>query len=152
METINSINNAIIINDNKEISDKNSIKLEIDIKIKEDKSKKIRVSNRYILFATERKEILDKIFEILSITDTEKSFYSHDFNEDKINSIFNLEDKIKMYFNTSSWSGFRQGIVKTKHLSIIKFIFKDMQVKYITKSFKIRLNKQYVNTTKYTIV
>jgi hypothetical protein len=171
METINNTNNSNFITENDELHDEINIDLqinntsnsnfitendelhdEINNTSNENNSKKKRVSNRYILYASERKEILNKIFEILSITDTQKDFYSHDFDENKINSIFELEDKIKMYFNTSTWAVFRPGVVKTKHLSIIKFIFKDMQVKYNTKSFKIRINKQYVNTTKYTIV
>ena len=60
--------------------------------------------NKNKLFVKERKEILDKILNIIEITDMNKQFYSHiiDVNEYKKNEIMNLSDDIKKYFKTSS--------------------------------------------------
>lgn len=84
-------------------------------------------------YTKERKEVLQKIFNILEITDTNKSFSLKKMDEDKIKqqNITDLEHDIKKYFVCSRWTYFsnKKRLSKRKYLSLIKAISKELNVK-----------------------
>lgn len=88
-------------------------------------------------FANERKDILDKIFKILSISKSGDIFYIDDLdnNIEKQIQILELEGDIKKYFSCSKWKCFIGDGVLKKYISMVKYIFKNMNVE--TESFSL---------------
>ena len=84
-------------------------------------------------YENERKEILQKILNILEITSTNKmvSLKKLDENLEKQQQIINLVPDIKKYFICSKWNYFRNKTrdFKRKYLSLIKTIMKEMNIK-----------------------
>lgn len=127
--------------------DNNIIQTEIEIPIQLKK----RVKNKEKIFKTQRKEILDKILVITGTT-----FHTHDIdtNLDKQQKILELEPQIKQYFNVSNWSAFKN----TKQLgdgkrpiSIVKSVLKDMGIEYQNRSYVLKQDRGFINTTEYVI-
>lgn len=120
---------------------------ELEIQIQPKK----RVKNKEKIFKTQRKEILDKIINI-----TGSTFYTHDIdtNIEKQTKILELEPQIKQYFNVSNWSAFKNtkqlGVGK-RPISIIRSVLKDTGVEYQNRSFALKLDRGFVNTTEYVI-
>ena len=108
---------------------------------------------KFIIYKKEQKEILDKVFNILSICDNNNIFQSHiiDHNSNIQNKILELDDNIKKYFKTSTWPAYKNFNIERRYLSIIKSIMKDMDVIYTSLSCKIKYNNRIVNSTIYTI-
>lgn len=102
-------------------------------------------------FIDERKQIVNKIFEIIQLRDDNgvKFFYSDDLTEDKENKIIELKDEIKKYFKVGSWSVFKS-TVKTDNvsLSLIKNVLKHELIEYVTSKKMIG----GISKTKYTII
>jgi len=147
---IESLNESL----SESISDKN--KGNFDEKLDEnivEKPKKIRIFNRAKKYETERKEIVNKIFDILNLNENNKTFFTHMIDENKINKILELQEEIRKCFNTSNWTSSKQDI-KNRHISLIKSVFKDMSIKFDSKSYKKRDYTNGVNysTTEYTIL
>ena len=92
-------------------------------------------------YTNERKDILQKIFNILEISDNNKTFSLKKLDEDenKQNSIIELENDIKKYFLCSRWTYFsnKNREFKRSYLSLIKAIMKDLNIK-ITSSTLIK--------------
>jgi hypothetical protein len=87
--------------------------------------------NKYIL---ERKQIIDKIFDILEINNNNKYFNINELDENinKQNEILNLKDEIHTYFLTGNWKCFKKGIeIDRPYLSIIKHIFRHENINFI---------------------
>jgi hypothetical protein len=86
-----------------------------------------------IKYTTERQELLQKMFNILGITDDNKMFSLKklDEDEDKQTQILALVDDIKKYFICARWTFFSQKNkeLKRSYLSLIKAVFRDMEVK-----------------------
>lgn len=80
-------------------------------------------------FEEERKQVLQKMFDILGITETNKMFSLKelDASEKKQNEILALEPDIKEYFAHASWTCFKKPC-KRRFLSFIKYVMKDMDV------------------------
>jgi hypothetical protein len=83
------------------------------------------------LYNDERQKIINKLFEILEINEFNKSFSLHkiDDNIEKQQLILDLEQDIKKYFICSRWTCINKKDVQRKWLSIIKYIFRDMNIK-----------------------
>lgn len=60
------------------------------------------------IYKNERVEVLNKLLNILGITDTQKVFFIDDIQKDdeKVTQILNLQYDIKKYFNARSWTFF----------------------------------------------
>ena len=86
--------------------------------------------NKYI---NERKELLQKIFNILVVTENNKmvSLKKLDEDKNKQQNIMELENDIKKYFICSRWAYFSNKTRKFKrdYLSLIKAIMKDLGIK-----------------------
>ena len=137
----------MIDNNHIENQDNNIIQNELELP----KQQKKRVKNKEKIFKTQRKEILDKILLITGMT-----FHTHeiDTNLNKQTEILELEPQIKQYFNVSNWSAFKN----TKQLgdgkrpiSIVKSVLKDMGIEYQNKSYVLKQDRGFVNTTEYVI-
>ena len=103
-------------------------------------------------YTNERNIILQKIFNILNICDTNKIFSLKevDYNFEMQKQIYELESEIKKYFYTSHWTCFVKP-TKRKWLSIIKYIFKHTNVRLLAlQSTKINNNK-YIYETYYNL-
>jgi hypothetical protein len=100
-------------------------------------------------YTIERNNILQKIFNILEISDTNKIFSlkNLDENENKQKLIFDLESDIQKYFLCSRWNYFsnKNRKFKRSYLSLIKAIFKDLNIKMITSTL---IKKNNDNKTK----
>jgi hypothetical protein len=103
-------------------------------------------------YTNERKDILQKIFNILEISDNNKTFSLKKLDEDenKQNSIIELENDIKKYFLCSRWTYFsnKNREFKRSYLSLIKAIMKDLDVKMTSSTLikKIDDNKTKCET------
>ena len=104
----------------------------------DNKNKKITktgrgVLSKAVLYASERKDVLNKMLTILGITDTNKIFYIQEIDADKskIESILNLESDIKKFFAYSTWS-IAVKKVKKPWFSMVKSILRDSNVGFVT--------------------
>jgi hypothetical protein len=103
----------------------------------------------------ERKEVLNKMFQILGINESNNKFLLHELDADidKQNQILELEPDIKKYFICGSWSCFRTPDIKRKPLSIIKCLLKEMDYVVLSSSIKVTNDDNTIsNLTKYNIL
>jgi hypothetical protein len=116
-----------------------------------------KVSNRHkrLNYAEDKKAVSDRILEVIGITDTHKTFYSHllDENKDAQAEILKLDNEIKRIFPISTWNAYKPGSDKMdrRYLSIVKSILKATDVKYNSASLKMNYKGSTINTTLYTI-
>jgi predicted RNA-binding protein with RPS1 domain len=100
-------------------------------------------------YTNERKEILQKILNILEITDKNNilSLKELDENNKKQKNIIDLEPDIKKYFLCSRWTYFsnKNRQFKRNYLSLIKAIMKDMNIKMVSSTL---VKKNSDNTSK----
>jgi len=84
------------------------------------------------LYNEERQNIINKLFEILEINEFNKSFSLHklDTNLEKQQQILDLELEIKKYFICSRWTCINKKNIQRKWLSLIKYLFKDMNIEF----------------------
>ena len=103
------------------------------------------------LYTIERQIILDKIFEILNINDSNNIFFLKDLDNDenKQNQILELELEIRKVFVCGSWASFVCPNVKRKVLSMIKNIMKAMNYKMIAKRKLIKNSDKKLQETYY---
>ena len=105
-------------------------------------------------YPNERNDVLMKIYDIIGVSDTKPYFRSHEIdNSDEILiAINNIEDEIKQYFNVGSWPAYRNGNnVNKKALSIVRSVFKEMNVDYSGSTEKLLNNPDVKYTTLYVI-
>lgn len=115
--------------------------------------KKEKIRNKSKKFKKERKEILEKIYNIIGL-DKEDYFYSHIINssEEIQNEILNLSEDIMKYYATSTWSAFKRiEVVENKTLSLIKSILKENNIIISSKQDRIQIGNKMINTTLYKI-
>ena len=165
---IYNINNTILkmedirTNDNKiENEINNEIENEIENEINNEieniiaKPKKVISRLKRNNFLEDRMRTSQQILNIIGITETNKTFYSHIIDEDiNIQSfIYNLDDEIKRTFQTSSWTAYKPGFEKLerRYLSIIKSVLKSTNIIYTSASLKLKYKGSIINTTLYTI-
>ncbi len=117
-----------------------------------------KVKNRRIkrvAFIEEKKNVSNRILEVLGITDTNRTFYSHiiDENQEMQNEVLKLDDEIKRIFQVSAWSAYKSGNTKLerRYLSLIKSVLKACDIKYTSASLKMNYKGNTINTTLYTI-
>ena len=128
--------NDIVINDNDKINNRTFVKL------------------KSLKYKDERIDILKKIYNLIGINETNKTFYSHELDSDldKQKEIESLDEDIKKYFKTSTWLCYNKNrSVDRKYISIIKYILKDMLVDYTSMSCKMKIKNMTINTTQYII-
>ena len=102
-------------------------------------------------YAKERQETLDKINKILGITDTNNKFYLCDITEEKETQILNMKNDIKIFFNCNRNRIFSKESVKREFLSLIKIVYKYMNIELIHTRKNIERNNKIINTGLYII-
>lgn len=88
-------------------------------------------------YLLEQKMVLNKILNIIGITETNKVFYFDDIhnNVEKTKQIMDLEPEIKKYFRASGWSVYAK-TVSQPVISLIKSIIKATNTKATSVSLK----------------
>lgn len=105
-----------------------------------------------IKYKKERIEILQKLNNILGITKTNNKFYICDLSEDKQKEICDLKEYVKKYFHCNRNRIFAKNeIVKKEYLSIIKIIFKYMDVDISLTRKVIDKDGEKINTGIYFV-
>jgi len=93
-----------------------------------------------VKYQKEQIEILNKLNNILGITETNDTFYLHTIDDDEIkkNQIIALLDDCKLYFTTGGWAVICKPAHVRRYLSIVRSIYKDMGYKLdaIMRTFK----------------
>lgn len=99
-----------------------------------------------IIYKEERKQVLNNLFNILSVSKSGDIFYIDDIDNDinKQNQILALEDSIKMYFCCSGWGCFSKNGVQKKYLSFVKSILKYMNIKMVAVSLIISETRKVI--------
>jgi hypothetical protein len=101
-------------------------------------------------YGPERLEVLNKIFQIINITDANNMFSLHKVDNDKAvqDALMGLESDIKKYFICSEWSCFKKkDIVKRRWLSMIKYVVKEMGYNFVSMQLKSNADGfKYVDT------
>jgi len=106
-------------------------------------------------FESERKVVLDKMFQILNINENNNIFSLHKMDDDqeKQTAIINLEDDIKKYFLCGEWSCFKKkDITKRRWLSLIKYVVKDMGYQTFTSRKNVKYDENIIHDTIYYIL
>ncbi len=119
-----------------------------DIKIKK---KKLVKKDRYV---NERKEILQKIYNMLNVNETNKMFYAFVLDQEDIqNKIDELIEDICKYFTTSKWPSLRIcSISNCKYIGIVRSIFKEMDISYKVAGYKYKKEDgSFMSTTIYLL-
>ena len=106
-------------------------------------------------YTIERKEILDKLLNILEISETNNMFSLKKLDGDdvKIKRIMDLEGDIKKHFLCSRWTYFsnKKREFKRVYLSLIKAILKDMNVTMTPSTLIKKLGNKAKCETYYII-
>ena len=105
-------------------------------------------------FDKERKKVLDDMYTILKLSDTQKFVYLYDLDNDleMQNKIMALKDHAKIYFNSGTWAIFSKDDVKRPYMSLIRSIIKDMKIKTITVQSSIERNGEKHNTCGFMLL
>ena len=108
---------------------------------------------KVLKYQKEKIEILNKLNNILGITETNDSFYLHtiDDDENKQNQIMDLLDDCKKYFNAGHWAICCKELHTRRYLSLMRSIYKDTNctMTYFMKTF--RENDKTVRRSGYII-
>lgn len=133
----------ISINNIKDLSNDNS----------QNEIKKKKIRNKHKLYPNERKELLLKLFSLLNVSKTKNIFYSHEVeSEETRQKILDMSSDIVKYFNVSTWSCFKNNVnVEKQALSLMRHLFREMHVEYLSGGTKKKINEHVINTTFYTI-
>lgn len=109
--------------------------------------------SKKIAFINERNNIILQLDNILGFTNNNRSFYLYDLENDttKQKLILDLIPEIKKYFRTSEWSCFSKDI-KKQYLSLIKYIYKDMNFIVKRSGSSISINNIIIYTQLYSIL
>ncbi len=100
-------------------------------------------------YKEEREIILNTIYNILGVDENKKDFYSHEIHDEQLKELIN--DIVK-YYSVSNWSILKCKDNKHIGLSIVKFIFKNMNVKLeIIGGKKVKIDNKFIYTTLYRI-
>ena len=86
---------------------------------------------KVLLYTEQRQNVINKLLEILEITETNNIFSLHKIDNDaeKQQLILDLEPDVKKYFNCSTWSCFKQkNTITRRWLSFTKYLFKEMNI------------------------
>ena len=74
-----------------------------------------KLTKKDIKFVNQRIDILQKIYDILGITESNKTFFTCHIDDDKKNKIDELIFDIKKYFNTSNYPSLRSNSTTDKN-------------------------------------
>lgn len=116
-------------------------------------NKKEIIRNKSKRYKKERKEVLDKVYQIIGL-DEKDYFYSHLINgsEEIERELFGLTEDIMKYYATSTWSAFKRiEVVENKALSLIKSLLRENNINLTAKQERLQIGNKMINTTLYKI-
>ncbi len=88
--------------------------------------------SKVIRFPNERKMVAKKILDILGITKDNNIFKLNNKTTAMQESILNLEDEVKKYFNAGGWNIYKKGIeVEKAFISVTKHVMKEVGIKVV---------------------
>jgi hypothetical protein len=89
-------------------------------------------------YDAERKQVLDRMFEILGISESNKTICLNDIDKDeaKLKAIEELEIDIKKYFLTGLWSAYKGKRIKRRYFSLLRSLLKEFNIIYKTKTIR----------------
>ena len=130
------------------------IKLDCDNEINNDKVIKKNIGGRpkkAEMYKKERKELLNKLNNILGVTETNKKFYLYDIdnNVDIQKSILEMKDDVKKYFSVRQYGIFVNEDMNRGYMSLIRAIYKESGIEWITSNRTIERNGNKINTSGY---
>ena len=104
-------------------------------------------------FTDERKEIIKEIYEVLRITEENKTILLYEIEKSielkkKVNE---LDEKIKKYFKTGNWHYYIQknnGEISPM-IGLIRAILKDNDIELTKKDISLVIDGSRIRTTKY---
>jgi len=101
----------------------------------------------------ERKEVLNKMFQILEINESNNKFLLHELDADidKQNKILELEPDIKKIFICGTWSCFKDPTIKRRYLSFIKNTMKTMGYSIISARRNVKVDDEIIGAVVYHI-
>ena len=93
-------------------------------------------------YDAERKQVLDRMFEILGITESNRTICLNDIDKDevKLKAIEDLDVDIKKYFLITGWKCYKSNDMKRKYYSVLKYLLKEFNIKYKQNTETIRNN------------
>jgi hypothetical protein len=102
--------------------------------------------NKNNTYKAEQKAVLDKLLNILGITETNKVFYIQDIEPDKnkIDQIIALESDVKKYYVCGKWTYFNK-TVPLPWLSLAKSIIKHTGMNFKANSIRDGFGKTLKN-------
>jgi|LakMenE01Jun11ns_1017448.scaffolds.fasta_scaffold9524562_2 hypothetical protein len=104
------------------------------------------------LFKKERQEVLNKLNNILKITNDNQKFYMCDIDEPKQKQIMDLKNDVKKYFTSKSYNVFvKSDDMERNYLSLIKLIFKEMKIKLTRTPKSITRDGKSIKTACYLL-
>jgi hypothetical protein len=110
-------------------SDNDNIKEDVNKDIKpKNKGGRLKKSDKY---KEERLDIVNKINNILGVTETNKKFYTYDLDKDeaKQKEIMKLKDDVEKYFASKQNALFSKDKHQRDYLLLIRLVYKDMKIK-----------------------
>ena len=106
-------------------------------------------------YDAERKQVLDRMFEILGISESNKTICLNDIDKDeaKLKAIEELDVDIKKYFLTGGWGCYTRKNMKRKYYSVLKYLLKEFNIKHKQESelLRIKLEDGCILKTKITV-
>jgi hypothetical protein len=104
-------------------------------------------------YEPERLEVVNKLFEILNITESNNSFISNNLDMDleKQKEIVELEPLIKKYFIYGKWNYFKDVSLKRRYLSLVKTLLKETGYHVSPLRRTIRVNNESRSVIMYYI-
>ena len=98
------------------------------------------------IYEKEQKEILEKLYTITGVTDTNKTIAYYDIENDqkKIDEIMAMKDDIYKYFRATTSKYVK---ITKEYISLIKLVLKQMNIKFLTMAKIIYRKKEAHKTT-----
>ena len=107
-----------------------------------------------IKYKNERESILNELSEILNINEHNNTIIMYDIeeNQDTMNKILDLKNKISDCFTCKNYAVFRNSeTTKYPHRSIIKLVFKEMNYNVHVIRKNIKKSDKIIHTSLYLI-
>lgn len=144
-----------IIEDNNSQGSKNSLTSNSD-NVNENNKRCKKRSTKKELFRNEREEIINKINNLLGITENKNYVYLYDIeNSENIKEGINkMSDEIKKYFKVGNWNYYimKNNGGKPLEIGLIRAVYRDENILMTTKEIKIERDGNKVRTVVYYLV
>jgi hypothetical protein len=116
------------------------------------KPKQPVVRYKNLKYRDERKELTKQLLQVLKIDTNNKIFNSYDLdNEETQNAVTLLIPNIEKFYVTTKWCYNKENVKNKKHISVVKSLLKDMDIKFMSYPKKRKVDNTFVSYNIYTI-